>query len=330
VRIRTAALLALAVLLVDLPNAEAAQSDLDRARQRANAAAGELAKAQTRLSELEGQIADLEAEQRENERRLSSLEGGLRLAAVEEFIRGGFEGQLIDFDPTDASAASRAAALARIVAAGADDAVDAYRAAAEDHAIVADRLSTARRDATSALGEYRSRVASANAEVAKLQRLEAERIARDRARRTASARTTARPRNVIIGSGPWICPVQGPRAFTNDWGDPRGGGRRRHQGNDILAPRGTPVVAPVRGSARIHNSSLGGKSFYLRGSDGHTYFGTHLDSYSGNTGNVAAGTVLGYVGNSGNARGGPTHLHFEIHPGGGGPVNPYPTLRQYC
>jgi len=126
-----------------------------------------------------------------------------------------------------------------------------------------------------------------------------------------------------------MCPVQGPRAFTNDWGQPRSGGRT-HKGTDILAPRGTPVVASVSGTVRGHNSRLGGISYYLHGDDGNTYFGTHLQSLSGASGRVSQGTVLGYVGNTGNARGGPTHLHFEIHPGGGRAVNPYPTLRQHC
>lgn len=334
-RVRTVALLALALLLVDLPAAEASQADLDRARRRANAAAAELASAQTRLSELEGRIADLEAQQRENQRLLESLESAVREVAVAEFMRGGGAAVSVDLDPTDASAARRAAALATIVTAGATDAVDAYRAVAEDHALAAARLAGSREAASEAIATVRRRVAAANAELAKLQKLEAERIARERAQRRAATRSGrgggGRPsRSVIIGSGAWICPVQGPRAFTNDWGDPRGGGRRRHQGTDILAPRGTPVVAPVAGSARTHNSRVGGLSFYLTGADGNTYFGTHLQGYSGNTGRVAAGTVLGYVGNSGNASGGPTHLHFEIHPGGGGPVNPYPTVRQYC
>jgi murein DD-endopeptidase MepM/ murein hydrolase activator NlpD len=127
-----------------------------------------------------------------------------------------------------------------------------------------------------------------------------------------------------------MCPVQGPHSFSNDYGAPRGGGSRRHQGVDILSPRGTPVVANVSGSVRRHDNGLGGISYYLEGVDGNEYYGAHLESYAGRTGQVAQGTVIGYVGNSGDARGGPTHLHFEIHPGGGGSVNPYPTLRQYC
>lgn len=131
----------------------------------------------------------------------------------------------------------------------------------------------------------------------------------------------------VIASGEWVCPMQGPRAFSNDWGQPRSGGRR-HQGNDILSPRGTPIVAPVSGNVRHQNSSLGGLSFYLSGDDGVTYYGTHMGSYAA-SGRVSAGTVVGYNGDSGNARGTP-HLHFEIHPGGGGAVNPYPTLSKYC
>jgi murein DD-endopeptidase MepM/ murein hydrolase activator NlpD len=138
----------------------------------------------------------------------------------------------------------------------------------------------------------------------------------------------ARSAAAVALGGDWICPVQGPRAFSNDWGDPRSGGRR-HQGNDILAPYGTPVVAPVAGTVVHRSGGLGGLAFWLDGRDGNTYYGAHLARF-GASGAVGAGTVIGYVGTSGNARGGPPHLHFEIHPGGGRAVNPYPTLVKYC
>jgi murein DD-endopeptidase MepM/ murein hydrolase activator NlpD len=121
--------------------------------------------------------------------------------------------------------------------------------------------------------------------------------------------------------------VQGPHSFVDTWGAPRSGGRR-HKGVDMMASTGTPVVAPVSGNVTHRGNSIGGLSFHLYGDDGNYYYGTHLSAY-GNAGYVSAGTVVGYVGDSGNARGIP-HLHFEIHPGGGAAVNPTPTVRAHC
>ena len=330
-RTLAAFLVALAVLVVDIPAAGASQADLVRAQRSANQAAAELSRAQSRLSTIQARLADLEARKQQAEQQLVSLQSSVRNIAIDQFIRGRNNRRLPDdFDTRDVSATTRARALAALVATGNTDAVDAYRALAEDLAIAEEQLAATRKAASTALAFYRSRVAATNSELRRLQSLEKERLAREKARRAAASRTSSsRGQGVVLGSGNWICPVQGPRAFSNDFGAPRSGGRR-HQGNDIMAPRGTPAVAPVAGAATRHQSSLGGRSYYLRGVDGITYFGTHLDSYSANTGQVAAGTVLGYVGTSGNASGGAPHLHFEMHPGGGGAVNPYPTLRQYC
>ena len=177
------------------------------------------------------------------------------------------------------------------------------------------------------------------AAVAELDRLAAEQRALDAKRAATTTTAKAGPTATAAGaspatppvvkvSGSWVCPVQGPHSFSDDYGQPRPGGRN-HQGNDILAPRGTPVVANVAGDFEQHDNGLGGIAYFLNGSDGRQYYGAHLDSFSGATGHVAAGTVIGAVGDSGNAKGGPTHLHFEIHVGGS-TVNPYPTLKQYC
>lgn len=321
-----AALLALALISTTVP-ADAAQSDLDRARARANRAAAALAEAQTKQADLEEQIAGLEAQFTATSEQLAGLQGAMKERAVQQYIRGGRSGVMLD---PDLAASSRANALARFVSLGDDDAVDEYRRVSEDLGLVRGQLDAARAEQAALVELMQRRVDAAFAELRKLERLERERKAREAARAAARPRTsTRRGPAFIAGNGSWMCPVQGPRAFTNDWGDPRSGGRR-HQGTDILAPRGTPVVASVSGSVRGHNSSLGGISYYLQGDDGNEYFGTHLDSLSGVSGRVSQGTVVGYVGNTGNARGGPTHLHFEIHPGGGRPVNPYPTLAQHC
>jgi murein DD-endopeptidase MepM/ murein hydrolase activator NlpD len=325
-----AAFVAVVVLVAGTPAASASQADLVRAQRRANAAAAQVAAAQTRLSRLESHLADLERRRADTLERLAGLQQALKSAAVERYINGDASSGAPTVDLSrDLSAEARAEVLASFVAAGREDATDAYRATAEDLEVEEAQLASTKKATAAALASYRARARAASAELGRLKKLETERIAREKAKRAAASKAPKRATGVL-GSGSWICPVQGPRAFSNDFGDPRGGGRRRHQGNDILSPRGTPVVAPVSGSARHHENGLGGHSFYLTGSDGITYYGAHLDSYTSNVGQVAAGTVLGYVGNTGDARGGPTHLHFEMHPGGGGAVNPYATLRQYC
>jgi murein DD-endopeptidase MepM/ murein hydrolase activator NlpD len=127
-----------------------------------------------------------------------------------------------------------------------------------------------------------------------------------------------------------VCPVQGGGLnFADTWGAARSSGRT-HEGVDMMAAMGTPTVAPVSGQVELNESALGGLAWYVHGDDGNTYYGAHLSSYAGVSGWVAAGTIVGYVGDSGNAAGGSPHLHFEIHPGGGEPVNPYPQTDAAC
>jgi septal ring factor EnvC (AmiA/AmiB activator) len=122
-----------------------------------------------------------------------------------------------------------------------------------------------------------------------------------------------------------VCPVAGSSAYSDTWGAGRSGGRS-HEGVDMLASPGTPLVAVVSGSVLFKRTSLGGNSVWLDGADGNRYFYAHLSSFEGSSRGVSQGEVIGYVGDSGNARGTP-HLHFEVHPGGGAAVNPYPWVR---
>ena len=131
-----------------------------------------------------------------------------------------------------------------------------------------------------------------------------------------------------VPGGEWLCPVKGTTQFTDSWGQPRPG-HRRHLGTDLFAVRGTPVVASVSGTVTHTSGAVAGLAYYLAGDDGNTYYGAHLDSLAA-SGRVARGTVIGTVGSTGNAKGTTPHLHFEVKPGGGASVNPYPTLAAWC
>ena len=125
-------------------------------------------------------------------------------------------------------------------------------------------------------------------------------------------------------------PVQGVsmRAVRDTFGAPRPGDRK-HQGVDIFAPRGTPVVSTTRGIvSRIGENSLGGTVVWVLGSGGDRHYYAHLDSVADiHTGKrVVAGDVLGSVGNTGNARGTPPHLHYGIYRRASGAINPFALL----
>jgi len=125
------------------------------------------------------------------------------------------------------------------------------------------------------------------------------------------------------------CPVAGPVSFIDSWGYPRSGGRT-HEGVDMMADYGTPVVAIVSGSITYAGyGSSAGNWLILSGSDGNSYWYMHNQQNLVNGGAVSAGQQIATVGDTGNAVGIP-HLHFEFHPGGGGPVNPYPLVASIC
>ena len=130
-----------------------------------------------------------------------------------------------------------------------------------------------------------------------------------------------------------VCPVAGPVSFVDSWGDPRSGGRS-HQGVDMLAARGTPLVAVESGTIkRKSTSTLGGITIWLEGRSGDAYYYAHLDAWAAGLTqgmSVNAGDLVGTVGTTGNAPENVPHLHFERHPGGGAAVNPYPFVRGLC
>jgi murein DD-endopeptidase MepM/ murein hydrolase activator NlpD len=125
-------------------------------------------------------------------------------------------------------------------------------------------------------------------------------------------------------------PVAGKHTYFNDFGAPRSQGS--HQGNDIMADRGVPLRAVADGTIRRltrTQTGLGGLWIWLRDTAGNDYYYAHMDTVAADLvegSPVKVGQVVGTVGNTGDARYGAPHLHFEIHPGGGSATNPYSDL----
>jgi murein DD-endopeptidase MepM/ murein hydrolase activator NlpD len=136
-----------------------------------------------------------------------------------------------------------------------------------------------------------------------------------------------------LTAGGYVFPVYGPSSFTDTFGGPRSdvsGGW--HHGDDIFAPLGAPVLAVASGTVfSVGWNRIGGNRLWVRDGQGNLFYYAHLSAFTPlaiNGNRVNAGDVLGFVGNTGDAQGTPTHLHFEIHPVGliglgyDGAVNP--------
>jgi murein DD-endopeptidase MepM/ murein hydrolase activator NlpD len=354
-----AILLATTVVGAVSPGVPAAAQDgqvegLAEARERATAAAAALADLESELGELDATIAAATAEAEAAEQAADALAEQVRRLAVDRYMQ-------VDDVPVlpggDINARERARVLVATVAGHNLDAMDRYRAERQRLDDARATADTARAAQSERLAEMEDRRAVLAAELARLEALEAERQeavaaqAREEAARQATERqrasqtTTSTPAGSGGGSGGgsgtpfvpppatggWLCPVQGANSFIDSWMAPRAGGRW-HQGVDIMSPRGTPVVLPVGGRVEFYTGGIGGLTFSLNGDDGNYYYGAHMDAYAGLApGWYPAGTLVGYVGETGDARGTAPHLHFEIHLGGyGNAVNPYPTTRAHC
>lgn len=128
-----------------------------------------------------------------------------------------------------------------------------------------------------------------------------------------------------------VCPVDGPVAIADDFGiwvhhTKKEGGDHIHQGNDMMAAGGTPIVAPFDGIAVNARNKIGGLAVKVYGEYGYVY-NAHLSAY-GQLGPVETGDVIGYVGATGNT--GANHDHFEWHPGNGPAVDPHEFLLKVC
>lgn len=357
--------LAGALLLVALPTISSAQS-LDAARAERREVQDRLDRAAERLGRAEDRVAAAEARTREAEDGAEVLAGeiaevreGVEDQVVSLFKRGTVRDPVTVFLSSDdpQEALLRAQALRHSILGDAGE-VEELGADRRRLAAVRGRLEDERASLERAVAHHDEVLADLEQDLERaseleqrLEREEAERRAaerRAREQRAAEQRASERraPRepsssSSATGSAPSggstdvrssgrACPVAQPRSFSDTWGAPRSGGRS-HRGTDILAPMGTAVHAIVDGTWSIMSPGpSAGNWAILRGRDGNHYWYLHLQSHTvGDGASVSAGQQVATNGDTGNARGTP-HVHFELHPGGGSAINPYPTLRSAC
>ncbi|MDX1619385.1 MAG: peptidoglycan DD-metalloendopeptidase family protein [Nitriliruptorales bacterium] len=327
-----ALLLLVAALVVSLLPLGATAQDLEEVQERRNELEGGITNINQRMEELESTIVarteeleSLDDRKAELEEELVEVRAALEERARAMFMMGGDVGTLEALvsgeGPGDAlERAATMDTLARRDGASVE-AAEALRIQLEQ----TEELRAATLEELKALeAELQDEVAAMVDELETVKILE-----RDLKLKAKRQRMIDRG----IQQGIYSCPMQSPYNFIDSWGFARSGGRR-HKGVDIMAPHGNQIYAFTSGRiSRMTNGGLGGISLYLWGDDGNRYYYTHLSGYAPNTyvGKwVEAGTLIAYNGNTGNARGGAPHLHFEVHPGGGSAVNPYPWTAAAC
>ena len=311
----------------DPPAPAAAPVTLASLKAKANQAAAKYAAAQTvyarlgdhmeglerQISDLEGKIAPLR--DRITRQAVALYQGDVALAAVNRFEA--------------VAAALRSDHSAHLTAelSGRDiPAIDALRATQEGIRDRRSELAARRHDADVTRADLAAQEDQISFQLTAMATVLPPPPSRAPAPR--ASRSATLDQRLIKGSPSFVCPIAGPLAFTDDFGAPRPGGRR-HMGNDLLSPAGTPNVAVVNGTIDTRPWAGGGITIFLHGDDGDTYVYMHLMQIVGEIPRrVAQGEVIGLVGRTGDAQG--FHTHFEFHPGNGDAVSPYPLLSASC
>ncbi len=269
------------------------------------------------LDRLEGSITGLAVDERAAVRRVEAARRRFEARAASAVVRG--EGSdlrslVVTDDPNELAIAE--ALLGSILEAD-DQAVREYL--------------EAKREVSSELVTIAERLVDARLELqeARVRLVEARRA--NVAAQFNLAVFAAGSEIVIHG---FVFPVGEPHSFGDSFGAPRMMGseyEHAHQGTDIMAPHATPLLACERGLiTEMGTDVLGGTKLWLKGESGTYYYYAHLSAFAEGlaVGDIVeAGELVGLVGDTGNARGGAPHLHFEIHPDGGAAVNPYPLLK---
>jgi peptidoglycan LD-endopeptidase LytH len=304
----------------------AARDRLDSAREELNRVTGLWQETETRLGEAQDAVAQARAKIDGLQRELVRIRRSLNDRVAAAFMSGGSSsiGALLTSDSIQ-DAADRLQYTQSVVQGDADLATS-VGVMAEELRRQESQLRRAAQHEAEAVAELESEREQIGAKVEQLnnvvQELQAKLDAADE-------------RTLSLGGSPSItgtgaiqtCPVAGPNSFVDSFGWPRPGGRT-HQGIDLIAAYGTPIVAVAPGNARSASSVLGGLGVVVEHESGGDWtFYAHLSSYAA-MGHVSAGTVIGYVGSTGDTT--VNHLHFEYHPNGGAAVDPYSALVAVC
>lgn len=315
--------------------------DLEAAQVRLDTATAELNDVYSRVEDVTAKEVTLRETVDVNEEEIRSTQGDVVSRAVEVYMSGGNDMSTVFFS---AESVNEVLTAQEIVEAAADSdvgAIERLDALTTDTERLRAEVLAARdelRELQSQMEERNIELEAArNAAIAardklsdRCAELKAQYDAEQAARAAAEA---ARRRGAAGGVGNipgFICPVAGPVSFINDWGFPRSGGRT-HKGTDMFASRGTPLVAVLDGTVSVGNGGLGGRTVHLRAANGLKFYYAHLEGWGPGISSgvrVSKGDVVGYVGDSGNARGTSPHLHFGIRTSQS--VNPYPTVRAAC
>jgi murein DD-endopeptidase MepM/ murein hydrolase activator NlpD len=320
--------LVVGMALISVPARASTESELQAKKAQLEALEAELQRVTLDWQETEARLAraqDAAAAARVEILRLhgelASIQQSLNDRVAAAYMSGGAfsMGALLTSDSIQA-AADRLQYTMSVVQGDADLATD-VAATTEELRWEEDQLRAAVRDEAAAAADLETQRAVLAEKIAQLDDAIAELKADLAAEEEAQLGLTG----VVIRSGAiQTCPVAGPHSFVDSFGWPRPGGRT-HQGIDLIASAGTPVVAVAPGTARPAGS-IGGLGVTVQHPNGDWTFYAHLGSY-GTLGSVSTGTVLGTIGSQDVSV---PHLHFEYHPNGGAAVNPYSMLLAVC